>query len=52
MDEVRNLSDDLILMHQGQLLYSGTAEALYEKEGTDDLNYIFMSNIVRGETYV
>ncbi|MBC1966935.1 ATP-binding cassette domain-containing protein [Listeria welshimeri] len=52
MDEVKNLSDDLILMHQGQLLYSGTAEALYEKEGTDDLNYIFMSNIVRGETYV
>ncbi|MBC1389785.1 ATP-binding cassette domain-containing protein [Listeria welshimeri] len=52
MDEVRSLSDDLILMHQGQLLYSGTAEALYEKEGTDDLNYIFMSNIVRGETYV
>ncbi|MGE8075602.1 ATP-binding cassette domain-containing protein [Listeria welshimeri] len=52
MDEVRSLSDDLILMHQGQLLYSGTAEALYEKEGTNDLNYIFMSNIVRGETYV
>ncbi|MBC2302315.1 ATP-binding cassette domain-containing protein [Listeria welshimeri] len=52
MDEVRSLSDDLIFMHQGQLLYSGTAEALYEKEGTDDLNYIFMSNIVRGETYV
>ncbi|MBC2200110.1 ABC transporter ATP-binding protein [Listeria welshimeri] len=52
MDEVRSLSDDLILMHQGQLLYSGTAEALYEKEGSDDLNYIFMSNIVRGETYV
>ncbi|MBC2148761.1 ABC transporter ATP-binding protein [Listeria booriae] len=52
MDEVESLSDDLILMHQGQLLYAGTAEALYAKERTNDLNYIFMSNIVRGDMYV
>ncbi|MBA3927553.1 ATP-binding cassette domain-containing protein [Listeria rustica] len=51
MDEVESLSDDIILMHQGQLLYTGTAEDLYAKEGTRDLNYIFMSNIVRGDMY-
>lgn len=52
MDEVKQLCDDLIMLHQGQVVYKGSLEALYEQENSRDLNYLFTSKIVRGDLYV
>lgn len=48
MEEVEQLCQSIIMMHKGELIYSGSTEALYELEESTDLNYIFMSRIVRG----
>ena len=42
------LCDSVAMMHKGELVYHGNLEDLYQLEGTDDLNYIFMSKLVRG----
>jgi sodium transport system ATP-binding protein len=53
MEEVSMLCDDVAMMHKGELVYHGNLEELYNAEGSRDLNYIFMSKLVRGdETYV
>jgi len=52
MDEVSQLCQDVIMMHQGQIVYQGSLEALYEQENSQDLNYLFTTKIVRGDTYV
>lgn len=52
MDEVQQLCESIIMIHQGELIYEGTLEALYTEEKTDNLNEIFMAKIVRGETHV
>lgn len=52
MEEVSLLCDTVAMMHKGELVYQGELEALYRAEGSRDLNYIFMSKLVRGnETY-
>ncbi|MDZ5473659.1 ATP-binding cassette domain-containing protein [Bacillus sp. 31A1R] len=52
MEEVSMLCDSVAMMHKGELVYQGNLEALYKEEGSRDLNYIFMSKLVRGsETY-
>ena len=48
MEEVSMLCDSVAMMHKGELVYHGNLEDLYQSEGTDDLNYIFMSKLVRG----
>ena len=48
MEEVSMLCDSVAMMHKGELVYHGNLEDLYQIEGTDDLNYIFMSKLVRG----
>lgn len=48
MEEVSMLCDSVAMMHKGELVYHGNLEDLYQLEGTDDLNYIFMSKLVRG----
>ena len=48
MEEVSMLCDSVAMMHKGELVYHGNLEELYQLEGTDDLNYIFMSKLVRG----
>lgn len=52
MDEVSQLCQDVIMMHQGQIVYQGSLQALYEQENSQDLNYLFTTKIVRGDTYV
>lgn len=52
MEEVSMLCDSVAMMHKGELVYHGDLNELYKSEGSQDLNYIFMSKLVRGnETY-
>ncbi|MEK5444226.1 MULTISPECIES: ABC transporter ATP-binding protein [unclassified Fredinandcohnia] len=52
MEEVSMLCDSVAMMHKGELVYHGDLDELYKSEGSKDLNYIFMSKLVRGnETY-
>lgn len=48
MEEVQMLCHSAILIHKGELVYQGSLEKLYELEDSRDLNYIFMSRLVRG----
>ncbi|TXC89287.1 ATP-binding cassette domain-containing protein [Metabacillus litoralis] len=48
MEEVKQLCESIIMIHKGEMIYNGTTEELYLQEESDDLNYIFMSRIVRG----
>ena len=50
VEEVTMLCDRVAMIHKGELIYKGTLEELYEEEGSTDLNYIFMSKLVRGGT--
>ncbi|WP_100334074.1 ABC transporter ATP-binding protein [Bacillus alkalisoli] len=52
MEEVTMLCDTVAMMHKGELVHHGSLESLYEEEGSKDLNYIFMSKLVRGNEYV
>jgi sodium transport system ATP-binding protein len=47
MEEVDMLCDYVAMIHKGELVYHGEKEALYEEENSRDLNYIFMSKLVR-----
>ncbi|MFZ7943423.1 ATP-binding cassette domain-containing protein [Neobacillus sp. 19] len=51
MEEVSLLCDSVAMMHKGELVYHGNLEALYQSEGSRDLNYIFMSKLVRGNEH-
>lgn len=48
MEEVEMLCQSIIMIHKGKMIYQGTNEQLYKEEESTDLNYIFMSRIVRG----
>lgn len=48
MEEVAMLCDKVAMIHKGEIIYNGYLEELYASEGTNDLNYIFMSKLVRG----
>ncbi|SER01902.1 ABC transporter ATP-binding protein [Piscibacillus halophilus] len=48
MEEVQMLCDSVAMIHKGELIYHGNIEKLYEEENNEDLNYIFMSKLVRG----
>ncbi|WP_223701177.1 ABC transporter ATP-binding protein [Sutcliffiella deserti] len=48
MEEVTMLCDTVAMMHKGELVHHGNLEQLYKSEGSRDLNYIFMSKLVRG----
>ncbi|MCT2344321.1 ABC transporter ATP-binding protein [Niallia taxi] len=48
MEEVSLLCDSVAMMHKGELVHHGSLENLYKAEGSNDLNYIFMSRLVRG----
>lgn len=48
MEEVSMLCESVAMMHKGELVYHGELEALYVSEGSKDLNYIFMSKLVKG----
>lgn len=52
MEEVQDLCESILMIHKGELVYEGTLEDLYEEEETKDLNYIFMSRLVRGKEHV
>lgn len=52
MEEVSMLCDSVAMIHKGELVHHGNLEELYEEENSRDLNYIFMSKLVRGENYV
>lgn len=49
VEEVSILCDAVAMIHKGELVYHGSLEQLYEQESSRDLNYIFMSRLVRGE---
>lgn len=49
MEEVEMLCQSIIMIHKGKMIYQGTNEQLYKEEESTDLNYIFMSRIVRGD---
>ena len=49
MEEVKLLCESVIMIHKGEMVYNGSLSGLYEEEGSEDLNYIFMSRLVRGE---
>jgi sodium transport system ATP-binding protein len=51
MEEVSILCDSVVMMHKGELVCHEQLEALYKLEGSRDLNYIFMSKIVRGNEH-
>lgn len=51
MEEVSLLCDSIAMMHKGELVYQGNLESLYKSEGSRDLNFIFMSKLVRGNDY-
>ncbi|TFE01343.1 ATP-binding cassette domain-containing protein [Jeotgalibacillus sp. R-1-5s-1] len=51
MEEVSLLCDSVAMIHKGELVHYGTLEDLYRSEGTKDLNYIFMSKLVRGDRH-
>lgn len=48
MEEVSMLCDSVAMIHKGELIYQGSLEQLYHSEGSQDLNYIFMSKLIRG----
>lgn len=48
MEEVDLLCDHVAMIHKGELVYHGAKEELYKEENSRDLNYIFMSKLVRG----
>ena len=48
VEEVTMLCDRVAMIHKGELVFEGTLETLYEEEASTDLNYIFMSKLVRG----
>ncbi|MDX8360385.1 MULTISPECIES: ATP-binding cassette domain-containing protein [Bacillaceae] len=48
MEEVKMLCQSIIMIHKGELVYQGAIDELYKQEESDDLNYIFMSRLVRG----
>jgi sodium transport system ATP-binding protein len=48
MEEVKLLCESVIMIHKGKLVYKGSLDNLYQTEESDDLNYIFMSLLVRG----
>ena len=48
MEEVSTLCETVIMLHKGELVYHGGLKELYEEESSEDLNYIFMSKLVRG----
>ncbi|MCH1627270.1 ATP-binding cassette domain-containing protein [Ferdinandcohnia quinoae] len=48
MDEVKELCQSIVMIHKGQMIYSGSKADLYREEESEDLNYIFMSRLVRG----
>ena len=49
VEEVTMLCDKVAMIHKGEIIFDGTLEALYEQEQNHDLNYIFMSKLVRGD---
>ncbi|MEH6943535.1 ATP-binding cassette domain-containing protein [Bacillus sp. JJ722] len=49
MEEVSMLCDSVAMIHKGELIFQGDLETLYQNEGSRDLNYIFMSKLVRGK---
>jgi sodium transport system ATP-binding protein len=49
MEEVQLLCESVLMIHKGQMVYYGSLQKLYEEEGSRDLNYIFMSRLIRGE---
>ncbi len=51
MEEVSMLCDKVAMMHKGELVYHGDIEHLYQTEKSRDLNYIFMSKLVRGDEH-
>ncbi|MGM0751561.1 MAG: ATP-binding cassette domain-containing protein [Bacillota bacterium] len=51
MEEVSLLCDKVAMMHKGELVYQGDIEHLYQTEKSRDLNYIFMSKLVRGDEH-
>lgn len=51
MEEVSMLCDSVAMMHKGELIFHGDLETLYKSEGSRDLNYIFMSKLVRGNEH-
>lgn len=51
MDEVSMLCDSVAMIHKGELVFHGNLEALYKTEASRDLNYIFMSKLVRGNEH-
>ncbi|QPC45686.1 ATP-binding cassette domain-containing protein [Mangrovibacillus cuniculi] len=50
MEEVSHLCDRVAMIHKGEMVYQGKMEEMFKEEGTRDLNYIFMSKLVRGGT--
>lgn len=48
MEEVSMLCDSVAMFHKGELVHHGNLDDLYKAEGSKDLNYIFMSKLVRG----
>jgi len=48
MEEVSMLCDSVAMIHKGELVCHEDLEMLYTLEGSRDLNYIFMSKLVRG----
>ncbi len=51
MEEVWMRCDKVAMMHKGELVYHGDIEHLYQTEKSRDLNYIFMSKLVRGDEH-
>ncbi|MGE6753904.1 ATP-binding cassette domain-containing protein [Rossellomorea sp. NPDC071047] len=51
MEEVSLLCDKVAMMHKGELVYHGDIEHLYQTEESRDMNYIFMSKLVRGDEH-
>lgn len=47
MEEVTLLCDSVAMMHKVELIYKRKLESLYIEEKSRDLNYIFMSKLVR-----
>ncbi|GAA0321621.1 sodium ABC transporter ATP-binding protein NatA [Bacillus carboniphilus] len=48
MEEVKALCESIVMIHKGEVVYNGPIEQLYKEEESEDLNYIFMSRLVRG----
>lgn len=51
MEEVSMLCDSVAMIHKGELICHEALDTLYTLENSDDLNYIFMSKLVRGGTH-